>query len=335
MYKYCTYCGYQNHESTDFCSSCGRKFQENVQTYNKNQIETYPGQSQTYIPKKSSKKMIIILPIIATLVAIMLIIVFLNPFSQSGTQEVKIYTGSGPTINLQSLTSGNAIAIPEDGRTAIYGFYLGSQKLGEISHTSEGIVFYQDIECYKIVGSGAMSYEYSSYSIDFIYNYCAYISKHDNTLIYSELSYEYLQPTTYEMEMSISVDKEKGELTTTVNGIKTISKLPDYYWDINFQNNLYVGYKEEINYNIYSSGYSYNATMKIFIPVKEDVVVPAGKFLDCYKIIYEMESEFGIITSTSVWVNDNWITPKMQIGSASSEMNDIDLSISVQLISYN
>ena len=339
MSKICPICGLENIDEANVCVNCGAKFQEikpertimpEHQT-NESTTPQYYGQSQQYTPKQSSNKMRILIAFIAIGVVIsLLLVVFLNPLNTSQTLEV--YTGSGPKVSLQSLTNGNAMAIPELGHTAVYGYYIAGTRIGEISYTTEDEITYQGEECLKITGVGSFNMDMYGYQMDFSYDYISYVSKSDYRLVYSEYNYEYTEPSTMEMTMIMSADKESGEITITTNGIDTVMKMPEEYWQLSdLSNNIYVGYEKDLTYTTESQGMETEVNMKISVKEKEDVTVKLGTFLDCYQIEIETEQN-GITSTTTLWVNEEGITPKMEVDTGSGSV--ISMKIVFKLENY-
>jgi len=71
--------------------------------------------------------------------------------------------------------------------------------------------------------------------------------------------------------------------------------------------------------------------MKISVKEKEDVTVKLGTFLDCYQIEIETEQN-GITSTTTLWVNEEGITPKMEVDTGSGSV--ISMKIVFKLENY-
>ena len=269
-----------------------------------------------------------IIGIIAIIIIVIILVLVLIPSSEDDIDEQKVYSGPGPKINLQAITTGNTFFIPELGHTAVYGIYANNIKAGEITFTTEKEEIFQKIECYKIIGSGSMSYT----SMDPSYEFYIYISKSNNTLVYSEYVYHY-NGEAVDINMTMSFDEETGEITVKMIDQETVLKNPEAYWEfLELFNNLYVGLEKELTFTTFINGNETETYIKITVPKKEDVIVPAGLFEDCYRIQME-KNESGSKSITIIWINDSGVTPKCEV-SMSMESSILVSVVSDQLIDY-
>ena len=273
--------------------------------------------------RKKSKNYRSVIGVIAIFVIVVLLIIFLVPAINDN--DITVYTGSGPLINMQSLTTGNAIAVPEVGHTAVYGFYTDNEKVGEITYTTDKEEEYNGINCFKITGFGEMTNTQSGISYEFI----SYVSKLDNSLVFSKYTYS---TGGEEANWTAMVDRENNEIITEVMGNEVIYTLPDSYWEISgLHNNLTIGFEENMKMKSSTGGSVADLFLKLTIPLKEDVKTPLGLFEDCFKVQMELNQQ-EFTSTTSVWISDQGITPKMEVALS---RGDIVSTVSTILIEYS
>jgi len=247
-----------------------------------------------------------IIGIIAIIVVIILLVIFLVPSTDNGIDKTKIYTGSGPQINLQSIATGNTIAIPELGHTAIYGFYMDSERVGDITYSTEEEEVYEGIDCYKITGNGDMSGGFTGLRYDFL----SYIAKSDNSLVFSRYTY-YSGDT--ETNYTTRVDKDTGKLITEVGGTEVVYTMPESFWEVSdLHDDLDLDYEKQITIKSEASGSEIEIIINISVSTIEDVNTPIGLFKDCYKVDMQIKQQ-TFTTTTSIWINDQGLTPKMEV----------------------
>ena len=265
-----------------------------------------------------------IIGIIAIIIIVIILVLVLISSSEDDIDEVKVYSGPGPKINLQAITTGNTIFIPELGHTAVYGIYTNNIKAGEITFTTEKEEIFQKIECYKIIGSGSYT------SMDSSYEFYIYISKCNNTLVYSEYIYHYNEGAELNINITINVDEQTGEITMKMMDQETVLRNPEAYWEFSeLLNNLYIGLEKELTFTAFINGNETETYIKITVPKKEDVIVPAGLFEDCYRIQVE-KNESGSKSITIIWINDDGVTPKCEVATSMES----PILVSDQLIDY-
>lgn len=338
MNKYCPLCGIENPNEAVYCKHCGARFDirapldfTSYQQENKNNIKPqYNEKNQQYsIPKKPLKKYKPVIAITVIGVVAILIGAFLLPgyFDDEGINDTyinKIHVKGGPKANIESIVSGgNALTTPAEGHTAVYGYYLNSSKIGEISFTAIGEETYGGKQCEKIIGSGNFNFDIFEQSVGANFDIGAYISKSDGILANCRYSFDFNYPYNMNMDMILDIDKEEGEITVTVDSslmsiTSTVIKVTDDYWNCTLlEDNLYVGYIKEVAYIMNVYGYDAEVNLKISVIGQEDITVKKGTFEDCY--IIQIDQEQGYATTTSrIWIDGEGICPKMQIGSSGS-----------------
>lgn len=365
--KFCTRCGVElvqySASTTPEAVNNYNDFEQQVSdTYEQPQPQQavapqhYP-QQQDYCNQRKPSKLKPILAVIGTIAIVGMVIAILLfvPFNSNNTTPNIGYTTVGPKVSLQSLANGNTLVIPEVGFTGVYGYYTEGNKIGEISFTSEGYKIYNDEQCIKVVGDGYFDFSSTSQEASVNYGYNAYVANDDYNLKYLNmvLTYEFPEGLDFDMDLDTDVtmefDEDKGEITSsyTANGADNsiVMKMSDEYWELSDMfTNLYVGYKNEFLYTIQippssieTMEYSSEVTIKFEVTGQEDVTVPAGKFKDCYIVEYRQEYYGSFSTSSTVWVNENGIVPKMELaGSTSMTGTDTQSGTMVlQLESYS
>ena len=294
-------------------------------------------QSYSYQQKPSKTKPILAIVGAIAIVGMLIAVVLLVPFNFGNNDEnVQIMT-TGPKVSLQSLANGNTLVVPEVGFTGVYGYYISGTKTGEISFSSEGVELYDGEQCIKVVGSGYFGITLAEEEMTFKYNYDAYIANDDYSLKFFQMTTSYKGTNMY---VTMDYDEVAGEITAsyTYEGYDgadstVVMKMSDEYWDLSdaFEN-LYIGYKKEFSYTVDSFGYETKISMVLSVTGKSDVIVPAGKFKDCY-IVELGQGTDGVSSTSTMWVTKGGIVPKMEISSISSGI-DAEIAIVLQLESY-
>lgn len=351
MNKYCPICGIENLKEAVFCVNCGVKFDVGIPTNNlqiqqennNGMMPQYYGQTQQYTPQKPSK---IVKPIIATAIVLGVVAVLIVALLSGGAFDGLDYgkeninkeqVGGGPKANLGSIVSGgNALTTPAEGHTAVYGYYMSGIKIGSISFNNIGEEYYQGELCYKVKGSGNFDFEIYGQSIGMNFDIHGYESKYDSTLLYCEYDFS-VGYSSYDVNMggTMNVDKENGKIMTTIydsatGSITTVIEVPDDFWTTtNLQDNLYVGYINEVSYTMSVDGYDTAVILRISVTGQEDVTVAKGTFEDCYKV--KIEQMTGVVTTTSyMWIDQNNICPKMQISNSAASLGYGDLTLELE-----
>jgi len=278
-----------------------------------------------YTTQKSlsnTKKTLAIIGVTIVLISAVLSIML---FGGTDTENIdKIPVEGGPTINLQSIVNGgNALTIPETGCTAVYGYYINNKKTGTISFTSVGEENYQGQQCIKTIGSGNFHFEILGQSIDINCDLTGYTVESEGTLLHYEYNLGYNYPQNMEMSMIVDVDKENNEIILTSNSStgnsSIVYNVPGEYWTKTNPKELYVGYSANETYTMTSNGYSSDVNVNLTVVGKEDVTVPKGTFKDCYIIQIEVE-QYYTTTTTTLWVTENGVCPKIEIEAGSTSM---------------
>lgn len=338
MNKYCPLCGIENPKEAVYCGHCGARFDFRIQPNNTSFQQgnndslkpQYNEKNQQYsIPKKPLKKYkpiiaIAVIGIVAILIGALLMTGYLNDEAINDSYINKIHVKGGPKANIESIvSSGNALTTPAEGHTAVYGYYLSSSKIGEISFTTEGEEIYGGKQCNKITGGGNFNFNIYGQSVGANFDIGAYISKNDEILSNCRYSFDFNKPYNMNMDMILDIDKEEGEITVTIDSslmssTSTVIKVSDEYWECTLlEENLYIGYIKEVTYSMNAYGYDAEVNLKISVIGQEDVTVKKGTFEDCY--IVQIDQEQGYATTTSkIWIDQDGICPKMQIGSNGS-----------------
>jgi len=336
MNKYCPNCGIKNPEDAGFCLNCGTKFvldlQQNNKCYqeSKNETNNYQGYEENKtneLTKKPIKKygiftIISVISVVSIIVGAYLISGSLNDEDINYPSIDKIPVKGGPKINIESIVnSGNALTVPEIGHIAVYGYYLSDVKLGEVSFTTVGEEYYNGEQCYKIIGEGNFNIEIYEQSMDVNFDIDAYISKIDGKLVYFYYSFNINQPFNIDMNMILDIDKDSGEITVTVDSdligsYSNVIKTSEEYWDCTLlKDDLFVGYLNEIAYTMSVMGIDTDVNLIISVTGQEDVTVKKGTYEDCYIVQIEQTQNYVKSTST-IWIDENGICPKMQLGSS-------------------
>ncbi len=336
MNKYCPDCGEKNSEDACFCLNCGMKLElVNPQNFTPYQDKNNENNLTYSIPKKPNKKyrlitIISVIGVVGILIGAYLISGYLYDESIGNPSINKIPVKGGPKFNIESIaSSGNALTTPDIGHTAVYGYYLSGEKLGEVSFTTVGEENYNGDQCDKITGDGNFNFDIYGQSMEVDFNIDAYISKIDGKLAYFYYDFDIDKPFNIDMDMTLDINKENGEITVTVDSSmigssSTIIKTSEEYWDCTLlQDDLFVGYLKEVTYTMNVMGYDTEVSLIISVIGKEDVTVEKGIFEDCY--IIQIDQEQNYVTSTSmIWIDENGICPKMQLGSSTYSSIDYD-----------
>ena len=338
MNKYCPDCGANNSDEAGFCLNCGVKLRQNYQknnTYEKerdDQATSYPENQEvsqyptTNAPTRNYKFLTVICVIFisAVIIGAYLISGFILTDGTNNPSIDKIPVKGGPKFNIESIVnSGNALTTPDIGHTAVYGYYMNGKKLGEISYTTIGQESYKGEQCYKIVGEGSYNFEIYGQSMNLDFDINAYVSTSDGKLAYFYYNFDIDQPFNIDMSMTLDINKENGEITVTVDSSlmesqSTVIETSEDYWDCTLlKDDLFVGYLKEIAYTMSVMGIETEVNLIISVTGIEDVTVNQGTFEDCY--IIEIEQDQGFVSSTStLWIDENGICPKMQLGGSST-----------------
>lgn len=338
--KYCPECGMENLEDAGFCMNCGTKLEVKIPT-NESYGPQYYGQPQQYTPQKPSRKykpiiaIVVVIGVVALLIGALLAMGLLTGGSDSGSDIIKIPVSGGPKVNLQSIATGsgtyggNALTQPAEDHTAVYGYYMGSSKFGEISFTNQGDEYYQGKTCKKITGSGNFNIELYGQSMKMNFDIDAYTLKSDETLVYCNFDFSVVSPISFDMDAIIDVDRDNNEITYTVNSdmisISNVIEVSEDYWtDTDIEDNLYVGYSKEVSYTVSTYGYDVTVDMEISVIAQEDVTVGKGTFEDCYKVQIEQDGA----AMAYVWLDEDGICPKIQIApSATTGLGDFTIEL--------
>jgi len=320
-------------------------FEDSIpETYEKPEYEPVvtpqvePKYEQSSYQKKYKKKPRNLKPIITiigivAIVACLIGVIFLLPTNNSNIISEKYVEimNTGPKASVQSLANGNTLVVPELGFTGVYGYYISNSKMGEISFSSQGLEIYDEEMCIKVIGSGNFESEISGQNMDLNYNYEAYIAYDDNNLKYMNFKMNYQE---YEIDLQMTSNEETGEITSSYtfegfDGIDTttVMKMSEEYWEITdaFEY-FYEGYEKEYSYTSESFGYETETTIKLIVTGKEDVVVPAGKFENCYILETGTGSGNDFSSSTVSWVNDEGIVPKIEVKTSTMGIGDLPVT---------
>jgi len=338
MSKYCPDCGANNSDEAGFCLNCGAKLTHDFQQ-NNSHYEEVDNQSKAYqknkevnrypisnAPSRNYKFITVISVIIisAVIIGAYLISGFIFTNETNNPSINKVAVKGGPKFNIESIvSSGNALTTPDIGHTAVYGYYMNGEKLGEISFTNTGQENYKGEQCYNIIGGGSYNFEIYGQSMDLGFEINAYLSKSDGKLAYFYYDFDINEPFNIDMSMTLDINKENNEITVTVNSSlmesqSTIIETSEDYWDCTLlQDDLFVGYLKELAYTMSVMGIETEVNLIISVTGIEDVTVNQGTFEDCY--VVEIEQEQGITSSIStLWIDENGICPKMQLGGSST-----------------
>ena len=347
MKKCCPECGMENFNEAVFCLNCGTKFEEIIQTNNAPVQQAtneswgpqYYGQTQQYMPQKTSRNfkpiiaIVVIVGVVAILIGALLSMGVITGEIGNEQNIVKIPAEGGPKVNLQAIANGgNALTQPAEDHTAVYGYYMSGSKFGEISFTTTGEEYYQEKTCEKIIGSGNFDIEIYGQSIEMNFDISAYTLKSDETLVYCNFDFNVVKPISFDMDATINVDRDNNEITYTVNNdmtgsTSTVIQVSDDYWtDTNIEDNLYVGYSNEVSYTVSAYGYDTTVEMEISIIGQEDITVGKGTFEDCYKVQLKQDGT----AIAYVWLDEDGVCPKIQIGSGVTSTGLGDFTIELE-----
>lgn len=365
MNKYCISCGGSYSEGTKFCPHCGMQImqnndQSNFEQATKNNFNEFEQQvANTYEkpqpqkivtpqykppikkynnPQKTSKTKYILATIgVIAIVGMLIAIVLFYPFNLSRNDNNLQVMTTGPKVSMQSIANGNTLVVPEVGFTGVYGYYFGGTKVGDISFTSQGYEYYDGEQCIKVTGNGYFGITVADQEITINYDYEAYVANYDESLKYLELTTSYMG---MDILLTMEYNEEAGEITATYTydgydgeDTTTVMKMSEGYWDLNDAFlNLYVGYVKEFSYTVDSFGYETTVSLKLTVSGKSDIVVPAGKYEDCYVVEIGQGSEEYLSTST-MWVTEDGVVPKMEVISTTTGL-DLDMTFVLQLESY-
>jgi hypothetical protein len=278
------------------------------------------------MPEKKSKKNKMIIAALAIAIAAAVIgaavfVIFtgenkeeseLDQLLNSHTSKIE----GGPTVNMQSLGSGNFQSIPDENCIAKYYLYYQGEKVGEIAEANTGKTTYNGINCHRIIGRSTTSLNYMEYEIAFTMDYTYYINANNNIPVYMKADYAYSKPQKIEASSTISWNQNTGEIKTTIpiTNKEITMVFPTEYWGmIDSLDDLYVGYSNTVYYTMQSEGIDTDMKMTISVTDQEDVTVPAGTFEDCYVIQFvqsEKNSYFGQTASIKIWISPEGVVPK-------------------------
>ena len=103
----------------------------------------------------------------------------------------------------------------------------------------------------------------------------------------------------------------------------TVIEVSDEYWTIKLlEENLYVGYINEISYTTSLNGYETDISLRISVVGQEDITVQKGTFEDCYRIEIEQIETLTLTTTTQkIWITEDGICPKMEIVSMATSFD--------------
>ena len=299
-------------------------------------------QQPTYYTQKNKPKPIIALCVIAIAAIVVLasfFIFFMGEEDEGKYTELDSIIDSisakidgGPSLNVQSLSSGNFQTMPAENCVAKYYLYYNNDKIGETYEANAGTTTFDGKNCYKVLGRADISLNYQSNNIAFVMDYTYYVEKNSATPVYMNTDVEYTEPKEargYKMNIIIDWDKETSIITskTTLlaNSVTATSYLPSEYWGIiSTYDELYVGFNEVIDYEMESDGAEYDVRMTMGIYQEQDVVVPAGTFEDC--MVLEIDQNIAGSYSSSLDTNmQAWIDPDGNIPKASFSIQSINI----------
>ena len=346
--KYCPYCGNRNDDLAYFCAYCGVGLNEsadlpNEMAYNPN-VQPFP------IQKKSKKPMIIAtIAIVASLIlaGMLYVFVFQNEQDELGKllEEYNVKVEGAPTTSMQSLAGGNFRSIPQLDHKAKYYLYYNGDKIGEIEETAVGTETYNGVSCYKIVGRSDVELRYSGQDIAFEMDHNYYVNKNGLIPVYMSIDYDFSKPSQLknaDMSIEITWDLDSSEIISTVNALgktETATAIyPEEYWGmISSFDDLFVGLYESFEYSISTTSeyYDTDMIMEVSVTGKEDVVVPAGTFEDCYVLELDQTedsyySSGNLDSSMKVWISEEGYIPQYEASMGSG----LGLTIFAKLEGY-
>ena len=333
MRKNCQKCGMTNADDAIFCTNCSEKIspstllekQEPESTTVKSITEPYTDTPSLY-PKETKSKKELIIVAVAIIVAIVLITAafFVLFAKEDATSKINTFfenakkVSGGPTVNLQSLASGNVYSTPASGYGTKYYMYYNGEKIGETREINDGETTYNGISCYKILATSNVEMSVNSVTTAFTMEYTSYVNKNDNAPIHMDINYKYTKPQTMEMSMSIDFDRDNGRITTSISNQNMILNIPKEYWGmISSVDDLYVGFSKDFDCTMTTQGTNINVNYNITVTEQEDVTVPARTFEDCYVI--EFKITYGSYTMSSsnmnmkIWISPNGVFPKSEV----------------------
>jgi hypothetical protein len=163
-----------------------------------------------------------------------------------------------------------------------------------------------------------------------------YESVSDASLMYCNYDFTVgYESYSIDMQGNIDVDKYNNEITSTVYSYFTgtistvISVSEDFWTKTSLQDNLYVGYTNEITYTANAMGIDSSINLLISVTGQEDITVGKGIFEDCYVVKIDQETGDNIITSY-MWIDENDVCPKMQISNSAVALGYGDLTIELE-----
>ena len=311
------------------------------------------GQPSPDIPEKQSKKTkpiiaVAVIAIAAIVVAASFYVIYIVEETEKSEfdklidnlkDSVKKYClgiakskiDGGPTLNLQSLASGNFQTIPEKGRIAKYNLYRNGAKIGTATEEAVGTEMYKGKEYLLILGSSDV--KISSYlgSTAFTMDYKYYVEADSKMPVFMSIFYDYKDPDNLDMQIELTWNQDSHEIksTTSLMGRQATitSKLPEEYWGmVSSIDDLYVGFVKNIAYTMSFYGESYNVDLTFSITSQEDVLVPAGTFENCY--IFEFEQDFSELShligdsniNMKIWISEKGVVPKAEVILLSEEI---------------
>ena len=330
MAKYCPKCDMERPEDEFFCGECNTPLSEKPST-SKEPIDDKGSANQYYEQffedtrhhYRKSRAIIAlgVIAVVALLISFSLWIVFVN---QDASQEVTKYyaRNDGPTVSLQSSSTGNVYPIPEPGYYATYGYYYQNNRIGEATTERVGDEIYQGINCFKTKTSGNMDITISGGVIKCTFEIMEYRDMDNSVPVFITTDYQYQKPFQFTQSGEISWDQENGEMVYTTSSMgqtsTAVSHFPDEIWELyDFGENMIVGYSKNLTYTMDIEPYTdIEVNLTLSIIGIEDVSVQNGDYEDCY--IIEMLQEYQILgidqkMTYTIWVNAEGIMPQQEI----------------------
>lgn len=218
----------------------------------------------------------------------------------------------GPTTNVQSLTSGQAMAFPQEkGLSAGYGYYLGGSRVGGTTITFVEETNYQGTASRNLEGSFNSELSMQETSVKFSGDMEMYIEKDSGRPEHLSYAFHYTEPSQGDLNMDFTWYENQSKMVTKLSGMGmsetvTASFPPKYWNDITFEE-LHVGYSKQITYEVEGESVS----LSIDVIEHKDVTVPKGTYENCYLVSI---SQTGLNQSNQeieYWINEEGVVPKM------------------------
>lgn len=330
MEKICPNCGAISSENELVCKNCSSSLLQlsasidRPSSISEDQLSSYQNPLEEHLNSKKHSKAWIMISAIVIAAAVISASYYMIVINTGSHQEVaKFYArNDGPTISLQSSSTGNINLIPADGYSAVYGYYYGDTKIGSAIVDEPVNEIYEGVNCLKTISTATMNLTSLNSPITSTIEITSYTTVDDNQPKYMSICTSQQTPSPSTKSATYRWDREKSEMTyTTSSGTQTtnaVCTFPDEYWNLLNQGDvLEVGYSKNLTYTMDIDYLEpIEVTLTINILGQEDVSVQNGFYEDCY--IIELQQTYELFGSSynqsfTFWVTPSHVLPQAEI----------------------